>query len=333
MNKVLTIGCLVLLSLISCNSNKEGEKQEDSEAKVTEKKQPNTYAEISIKEGGQWENQIYKGGEFINVPELDVPENHTDHSGFIRYEGPGWENAHVGYRLYLDWRNAIDIFGKKVDTMVLANVGHPYSGSYHEMADWGMDILKAGKSLGIGGFGRFLNDSVVHFRNVENTTVNIQNTPNSSSVKIHYKAWDAGESTIDLSANLSIYSEDRFTKVELSPSESLSGLTTGIVKFDDIPLMQNTSQDGTWAYMATYGNQTLAGKEDKLGMAIFYKTSETERTLEGPHDHLVVFNPKETITYYFLAAWEQEKNGLATKEEFVKDLNTKLQKLEKEGEL
>lgn len=330
MNKALILGCLSALILSSCNFNQEQNKQEEGE-EAQVKKQPKTYAEISIKEGGEWEDQTYKGGDFTNVSELDVPDNHTDHSGYIRYEGPGWENAQVGYRLYLDWRNGIDIFGKKVDTLVLANVGHPYSGSYHEMADWGMDILKAGKSMGLGGFGRYMNDSVVHFREVDSTLVKINNSETSSEVRIDYAGWTTGEETIDLSAVLSIYPEDRFTKVELSPSSKISGLATGIVKSGDIPLIQEETEN--WGYIASYGNQTLAGDDDKLGMAVFYNKSELDKTMEGPHDHLVVFKPEERITYYFLAAWEQEKNGLTSKEEFVEDINAKLQKLEKEGEL
>ncbi|MBO2543175.1 DUF4861 family protein [Salegentibacter sp. BDJ18] len=329
--RYIILGTFATISLISCGESKKDQQEGLQYEKEVPK--PQTYAEISVKEGGQWVENTYKDGSFINVPKLEVPENHTDHSGYIRYEGPGWENSQVGYRLYLDWRNAIDVFGKKVDTLVLANVGQPYSGSYHDEAGWGLDILKAGKSLGLGGFGRYINDSVVHFREVDNTLVKINNSNSSSAVKIEYTGWTTRDETIDLSAILSIYPEDRFTKVELSPSVKISGLSTGIVKFEDIPLIQKETQDGSWGYIATYGNQTLVKDDDKLGMAIFYKISEVEKTFKGPHDHLVIFNPIESITYYFLAAWEQEINGITSKEEFVKDLNTKLQKLDKEGEL
>ena len=172
MNKIFILGFLSVLILSSCNYNKGQKNSEKEEVQV--KKQRKTFSEISIKEGGKWVGNEYVGGTFKNVIELKVPDSHTDHSGYIRYEGPGWENSQVGFRLYLDWRNAIDIFGKKVDTLVLANVGHPYSGSYHEEAPWGLDILKAGKSLGIGVFGRYVNDSVIHFREVENTSVKIK---------------------------------------------------------------------------------------------------------------------------------------------------------------
>lgn len=329
MFKKITSLLFSVFMLYACNFQKDESTSKDKDIQVEKKTQ--TYAELSVKDGGEWNGNAYKGGDFINTDKLQVPAQHTDHSGYIRYEGPGWENAQVGYRLYLDWRNAIDIFGKKVDTMVLANVGLPYSGSYHEMADWGMDILKAGKSLGLGGFGRYMNDSVAHFRNLESSKVKINNSESSSKVTIEYSGWTTGDKTIDLVAILSIYPEDRFTKVELSPSEKISGLTTGIVKAEGISLIQEEAEN--WGYIASYGNQTLAGDDDKLGMAVFYKTSKIEKTLEGPHDHLVVFNTDKHITYYFLAAWEQEKNGITSKEAFVKDLKTKLQKLDKDGEL
>ena len=44
----------------------------------------------------------------------------------------------------------MDIFGKIIPDMVLSQVGVDGYESYHEMSDWGMDILKVGKSLGLG---------------------------------------------------------------------------------------------------------------------------------------------------------------------------------------
>lgn len=293
-----------------------------------------TYAEISVKKGGEWQGKEYVGGTFENVKELTLPGGHTDHSYYIRYEGPGWENARVGYRLYLDWRNAIDIFGKKSDSMVLPQVGQDGFDSYHEMAPWGMDILKAGKSLGIGSYGRFMNDTVAHFRNVLNTHAKVTNSDVRSEVQITYSGWTTGTETIDLISTLSIFPEDRFTKVKLEPSTPLEGLTTGIVKFEDIDLVQKQSENGNWGYIATYGAQTLVNDEDQLGMAIFYMVGEVEEINEGPHDHLVIFKAsQEPVTYYFLAAWEQEPNGLKTSVEFFVDLDSKLETLEENGRL
>lgn len=322
------IPLLAALTIISCNDEKkekqaESEKENIKETSVTGA----TYAELSVKEGGEWKGREYEGGTFKNVDSLSLPESHTDHSYYIRYEGPGWENKNVGYRLYLDWRNAIDIFGKKVDTLVLPYVGQDGFDSYHEEADWGLDILKAGKSMGIGGYGRYMNDSVAHFRNVKKTHAKVTNSEESSSVEITYEDWHTGKEKIDLDAKLTIFPEGRYTRVELSPSKEIKGLTTGIVKHGP-ELVKKQSDNGNWAYIATYGAQTLVNDEDKLGMAVFYNTQQLDKQIEGVDDHLVVFKPTtETITYYFLGAWEQEKNGITSKEDFISHLDKLLQDL------
>ncbi|WP_029034403.1 DUF4861 family protein [Salinimicrobium terrae] len=321
----------ILAVIVGCKENKENEENLIAEDIAVEQQ---TYAELSVKTGGQWEGREYVGGTFENVQELTLPEDHTDHSYYIRYEGPGWENPQVGYRLYLDWRNAIDVFGKKTDTMVLPQVGQDGFDSYHEEAPWGMDILKAGKSLGIGSYGRFMNDTVAHFRSVGNTRAQVSNSEASSQVEIEYSDWATGSDTVDLTTTLTIFPEGRFTKATLDLSEPLEGLTTGIVKFENIDLLQKESDGGDWAYIATYGNQTLVNDQDKLGMALFYKTNEVKEVKEGPHDHLVIFNETaEPVTYYFLAAWEQEPSGITTQEAFMTELDEHLNTLQNAGKL
>lgn len=335
MKRKHTIILLAVLTLISCRkiSNKQVEEErfteEASPVELTE-----TYAEISIKEGGKWSEIKYVGGKYQNIISTEIPKNHTDHSNFIRYEGPGWENSKIGYRLYLDWRNAIDIFGKKTDSLVLPFVGQDDLGSYHNDSPWGMDILKAGNSLGIGGFGRYVNNRVAHFENVGKTIVEINNKEGQSSVEISYLAWNTGDESINLNASLTIFPNDRFTKAELTPSRDIEGLCTGIVKFEGIPVFMGDDNSGNWNYIATYGKQTLLNDEDKLGMAIFFNSGQVEKTFQGIDDHLVVFKPaSKTITYYFLGAWEQERGGIKDEVSFKKYLEETLLELNKSGEL
>ena len=330
--KNLAVLLVVILCFFSCKEKASNTKsdtltEENSEVKNT----PKTYSEISIAQGGEWidgprGHKEYSGGTaFKNIDSLGVPSQHTDHTWFIRYEGPGWENSQIGYRLYLDWRNAIDIYGKKVDSIVLPYVGQDGFDSYHEPANWGQDILKAGKSMGIGGYGRIVADTVVHFQNVKSTIAKVENLKQESSVNITYKEWQSGNENIDLNSKLSIYPSDRFTKAELTPSKEITGLCTGIVNHN----VEFFKKEGEkWGYIATYGVQTLASPPDNLGMALFYKLDEVEEQKQGEHDHLVIFKPTtQTLTYYFLGAWEQELNGIKTKEAFLADLNHKLQSL------
>lgn len=291
-----------------------------------------SYAELSVKEGGKWEGRKYIGGKFKNVQQLTVPQSHWDHSFYIRYEGPGWESDKVGYRLYLDWRNAIDIFGKRTDTLVLSKVGQDGFDSYHHPSAWGMDILKAGKALGIGAIGRYKQEKVLHFEKVSGREASVFNSTKESKVTVNYKGWVTEKDTIDFTSVLSIAPGERYTKHVIIPSKEINGICTGIVKFKNIPLVSKTSTNGKWAYIATYGDQSLV--PDKLGMAIFYETKTVASQQESEFDHLLVFKPaKSAVTFYFLGAWEQEKNGINSEEAFYAYLNLLLGQLNKKGKL
>lgn len=296
------------------------------------KMQPQTYAELSIKEGGKWVGQKYEGGTFVNVSKLNVPKSHWDHSFFIRYEGPGWESNKIAYRLYLDWRNCIDIFGKVTDTLVLSKVGLDGFESYHHMSPWGMDILKAGKGLGVGAVGRYSGSEVLHFQKVDSTYATVENNKNESTVKVKYKGWQTLTDKIDFQSTLSIKPNNRYTKHTIKSSKKIEGICTGIVKFKNIDLVVKKSANAKWSYMATYGKQSLI--PDHLGMAIFYKNADVKALAEADFDHVIVFKPtKKEISFYLLGAWEQEKEGIKNQEEFYNYLNQKLEELNAKNEL
>ena len=298
-------------------------------------KAPFSYAELSVKEGGQWEGNQYIGGTFKNVEELTLPEAHTDHSSYIRYEGIGLENNQIGYRLYLDWRNATDIFGKKVTTPVLQEVGQDGFESYHHDAPWGQDILKSGRTIGIGSYGRYdeQNDYVETFKIVKKTTAKLVNEKDRSYATIDYKGWKTWGNPVDLQSKLTIFPKDRFVKVDLTLSSSLSGLCTGIVAFKDIPLKQGISKNKKWGYIATYGPQTLAKKEDNLGMAVFYPIESFDQYVKTKSTHTIIFKKTKNVSYYFLGAWSQEPNGITTEDAFYQDLDKKLDTLDKTQQL
>lgn len=295
-------------------------------------KKAKTYAEISIKEGGKWEDRKYIGGTFKNVKKVNLAPQHTDHSFDIRYEGPGWESNKIAYRLYLDWRNAIDIFGKKTESIILPGVGQDGFDSYHEMSDWGSDILKAGKGIGIGSVDRYVNNQRLHFYEVDATTAEVFNTKSASGVVIKYQGWKTNADKINLTSKLSIAADQRHTKHTITSSIAIEGLCTGIVKQKNTAIFKAESTNKKWAYLATYGKQSLV--PDNLGMGIFYEISTVDSEVDAEFDHLLLFKPStKPITFYFFGAWEQEKEGIKTKEAFEEYLNNQLNKLNNTGQL
>jgi len=291
-----------------------------------------TYAELSMKPADVYIDGRFRGDKFVNVTKIKVSELHTDHDALFKYEGPSWESELVGYRFYLDWRNANDIFGKKVNQLVLSNVGvHDTvakDDSYHQMQDWGMDIFKVGSSLGIGSIGMMYNNKVNMISKTDSNYCEIpENGPVRSAVKTSYFGWQVGEEKYDLVSNLSITAGSRMTKCEIQISNNPENIVTGLAKYEGTDFIRNNGK-GAWAYIALYGNQTLFSTEDKLGIAVFYKRDNLTEITEDQLSYIVKLKPKNgKVEYYFCAAWEQEPNGIKTRNEFINYLDEMMKHL------
>ncbi len=59
----------------------------------------------------------------------------------------GWESERCAYRMYY---GQVEAFGKRLDGLILGGL-KTMTGSYHQMQDWGMDVLHVGEASGLGG--------------------------------------------------------------------------------------------------------------------------------------------------------------------------------------
>jgi hypothetical protein len=276
-----------------------------------------TQAELSHKFGGEFVNREYVGGTFKNVDFLRVPREHKDHSWFIRYEGPGWESDLVGYRFYLDQRNATDVFGKKTREMVLQKVGQDGFGSYHEMQDWGMDVMKVGKSLGVGSVGYVHNGMVTRVELTDSVSCRIlENGPVFSSIQTNYFGWQVGDKKSDVQSVISIHAGARHTRQTLRLNGNLENICTGIVKDKAGKRIESPGDKDHYGYLATFGQQSL--NNDMLGLAVLFAPSSFAKFSEDMHSHIVELNPSgQELEYYFVAAWEGEPGGITNEAEFI----------------
>lgn len=302
-------------------------KKEGSAARQYKKR---TQAEVSRKVGGHFENRKYIGGEFENVDSLRVPDEHTDHSFYIRYEGPGWESDKVGYRFYLDWRNGTDVFGKKTPDMVLQQVGLDGFDSYHEESDWGMDVLKVGKSLGVGTLALFHNEEANRIAETDSMiSVITENGPVYSSILTNYYGWKVAGMQMDIRSLISIHAGTRLTHHQVQATGATPpNLSTGLNKDTKAKLFSSKGDANQWGYLATYGEQSL--NNDKLGIAILFRPQDFMAFTPDANSHVVQLKPNAgKVEYYYLAAWELEPEGIKTEQQFLDYLSKTAQELAK----
>ena len=273
-----------------------------------------TQAELSVKTGGEWRDNIYLGGKFENVSFAENPAPQVDHQEYFRYEGPGIESDKIGYRVYLDHRNGFDIFGKEVNDLVLQNVGLDGYDSYHEMSDWGADILKVGDSLGTGGFGYWNGDAVETVSNVSGLSARILSSgPIQSSFRLDYKNWKSTAGAVDVSATLSMAAGSPFVDVSLKTSDALDNIAIGLVKHPGTELIKGNMDIAgeAWTYMASFGRQTEF--DDNLGMVVLFRRADFVKYAEDANNYAIVMRPHGTELHYaFGAFWEKGVDGVTT---------------------
>lgn len=293
-------------------------------------------AELSVRTGGEWQDAAYsaEGFTFEEVTSFTSPPQLTDHSYFLRYEGPGWESDQIGYRLYLDWRNAIDVFVKTDDSLVLPEVGQDGYDSYHTLSSWGGDALKVGKSLGVGALGRLLEQetqdsstqTVMHFQHVENTQYQlVSNSQLRAEFEVSYKGWTssyAKEDSIDVTTHYRIDAFDPTTHISVSVSEPSDNIVAGLVAHDGMQVIK--AEHGDWGVIATWGAQSILADNDNLGLALAYRLDQAEKVFEGEHDHLVLFKPSTAFDYKILAVWPKRSTDIQTAKQFEDYLVNKL---------
>jgi unsaturated rhamnogalacturonyl hydrolase len=295
-----------------------------------------TQAELSHKVGGEWrprkdkpELKEYVGGRFENVTRLAAPPEHTDHSNFIRYEGPGIESDRVAYRVYLDWRNGFDIFGKKVRMPVLQGVGLDGFESYHHDAPWGMDVLKVGQSLGAGGFGFWSGDKVTLVSDVRRWDAAVlANGKLYSSFRITYGGWKVAGKELDVTADFSMVGGSRLVRTRLALSQELPNLAIGIVKHPGVEETRGSSEvtGKAFTYLGTFGKQSLAG--DQLGMAVLFQQGDKKSEPTDASSYAVVVEPAgKAFEYFFLAAWEGEPGAPRSTAAFTAELEREVEAL------
>ncbi|MEW6654687.1 MAG: DUF4861 family protein, partial [Bacteroidota bacterium] len=278
-----------------------------------------TYAEIAMKKNLQHDGKKFRGSIFTNVDYVKVPAIHTDHDALFKYEGPGWESDKIGYRFYLDWRNTTDIFGKKVNELVLNKVGITdtvaSNDSYHSMQDWGMDIFKVGTSLGIGALGMFADGKVNKISKTDSIISKVsKNGCIISEITTTYYGWLVGEKKFNVESKFSITAGSRLTRHIIKIDGEPENLVTGLAKFSGTNKLKINPKNG-WGYLALYGKQSLAG--DNLGTALLFNQNDLIEFTEDNVSEILKLKPHNgTLEYYFCAAWEQEPAGIKTQEEF-----------------
>jgi hypothetical protein len=245
-------------------------------------------------------------------------------------EGTAWENDKVAFRLYFDTRNGKDIFGKLIPAMIMDTIGADQSKSYHEISNWGMDILHVGNSLGAGSVAiaaKATNGTDTLIRlggmNIKKETYEVvADGPVRAVFRIKYE-WEINEHPVQIVDETSIWGGQFFyeTKLVITGTPKYAQAVTGFADFDNNTPGQINMAGSKIFY--SYGPQSE--NKDSLGLAIAidgknygWFSGITDSLSDIQNSYLVSqkFIPGEPVIYRFYSCWEKSDSRFKTETGF-----------------
>lgn len=245
-------------------------------------------------------------------------------------EGPAWENDKVAFRLYFDVRNNKDIYGKTTSEMMMDTVGANHKVSYHELADWGMDILHVVKSLGAGALALSVpqagkEDTLVRLggQNITKTVYRqMADGPLLAIFTVTYD-WQISDKPVQVKEEISIWGGQYFYESNVTVKGAPAGtkLVTGIADFYENTFQ--TLEEGKAVVGFSYGKQSE--NKDNLGLGIladkqhFVKADSINRSNTDINETYIIaqtISGDAPLYYRFYAGWERSDKRFTTLEGF-----------------
>ena len=197
-------------------------------------------------------------------------------------------------------------------------------GNYHELSDWGMDILKVGNSLGAGSVALMLNDSLVRLGATALTRFElVAEGPVRAIFNLHYEGWQVGNENLSLSKQITIWKGQYWYRntVEINGFSGSKEMITGMVNLysDDY---QERNED-KYVILSTFDKQSE--NKDFLGMGLILNAAGFNESATAPEEGEGITQtfyakmkvlPDVPVTYYFAAAWEKSNQDFKSGEAF-----------------
>lgn len=266
-------------------------------------------------------------------------------------ESVSWENDKIGFRVYFDCRNVKDLFGKLKPDLIIDKIGTPESPSYHDLADWGMDVLHCGSSLGSGGIALLKNDSLYRLGSTEVYEYQkIVEGPVRSVFELRYSGWVVNGERMKAVERITIYPGKYWFESDVTVAGASEGdqIVTGIVT--SLLTREPFAFDaGGFKCIGTHDVQSL--NKDELGMAIVVPSSEAgkigrttdvdffklgyQTVVEKSFSNIISqtyyigqnWKKTEPSKHYFFSVWGLEKEQWKTEDGFKKYISKEAEKL------
>ena len=240
--------------------------------------------------------------------------------------GAQWESELVGFRVYMDHRQSIDIYGKPTPQLVLDKTNF-YSTREDIANGLGCDILFAGPSVGAGSFRGFIEGQPTYVDSVEARGQRvIASGPVRAIVEVWDKNWWYNGKTLQMRQRYTIYAGHRDVQVDVQlagPDIDKELFCTGVQKIEianegflDQLLPSSGKEDkseasalaGSWG--RNVPDKAAEDLVEGVGLGVYAPAPYLDAIMEDPVNYLTILHPVNGHIRYHLAICAlMEQNG------------------------
>jgi len=223
------------------------------------------------------------------LTELESKSGNMFHK--VGHHGPAIENQWLGFRIYFDKKTAIDIYSKEKSGLELRDKKW-YPSKKEQLAGWGADYYKVGKSVGLGGIKLWDGEKIIPLNPVSKRSAKVKTEGSISFMELLSEGVKYKDKTVDILIRVTVFSDKREAKVEaFSMTGESVQFATGINYFDKLKI--ETQQN----FIATWGvhPEDVAAEKVEIGAAIIFNPDDFEKQINDGNQYLLISNPSTKL--------------------------------------
>ena len=255
----------------------------------------------------------------INSIEFRGSERPLDTYNAIYGHGAMWESEYGGFRVYMDHRQSIDIYGKPRPSLVLDKTNF-YATRDDIKNGLGCDILFAGQSVSVGSFRGWLDNQTTYIDSVEARGQRvIASGPVRSIVEVWDRNWFYRGRTLQMRQRYTMFAGHRDVHFEcwLQGTDDASTFATGVQKLETANegFIENSGLAGSWG--RNVPDKAATDLVEGVGLGIRVPRPFLRETREDDTNYLCLLRPRQGfIAYDFAICASMEEQGFKSSQEW-----------------
>lgn len=231
----------------------------------------------------------------------------------LGHHGPAVENEWLGFRIYFDYKAAIDVYSKTKIGLELQEVFW-YPTAEQQKEGWGADYYKVGETVGLGSVRLWDGEKVVPLNPVSNRSARVVKEGNISYMEMFSEGVPFKNMVVDILVRVTVYSSFRNAKIEaFALSDDEVQFVTGVNYHKGQRVIKEDNYVLTWGLHP----EDIAAQKVELGAAILFNSAQFSDKMDDGSQILLISKSTKYLAWWISSANEKEFE-INTLEKFVK---------------